>query len=156
MCQATSKNIKNNKHSFEMHQLAHLSYQRKQINVSDVTLVSFLLTMNKSYICHLKGCVRNFLTNFYFPPNDSPFKNYVRSFLFHLKSSFLSRDIRFFVFPSFPLFLSVSHCFRAWSKINLEVYDVIICRNKNLFKSMQWHQRWWSCFLNGNLRKLLK
>ena len=37
-----------------------------------------------------------------------------------------------FVPQSSPLFLPISHCFRAWSKINLKVYDVIICRNKNL------------------------
>ena len=85
-----------------MHQLAHLSYQRKQINVSDVTLVSFLLTMNKSHIFHLKGCVRNFLTNFYFSPNDSPSKT-MKDVLFYLTSSFRSRDIQIFVFP-FPLF----------------------------------------------------
>ena len=58
----------------------------------------------------------------------------LQCFLFHLKSSFSSRDIQIFVFPSFPLFLSVSHCFRGWSKINLKVYNVINCLNKNLIK----------------------
>ena len=60
-------------------------------------------------------------------------KNYEKCFLFHLKSSFRSRDIQIFVFPSSPLFLPVSHCFRDWSKINLKVYDVINCLNKNLY-----------------------
>ena len=32
------------------------------------------------------------------------------------------------VFSSF----SPSHCFRAWSKINFKVYDIINCLNKNL------------------------
>ena len=37
-----------------------------------------------------------------------------------------------FCIPSSPLLLLVSHCFRAWSKIHLKVYDVINCLNKNL------------------------
>ena len=68
----------------------------------------------------VKACVR-YLANFYFSPNDSPSKT-MKHFLFHLKSSFHSRDIQIFVFPSSPLFLPVSHCFTAWSKINLQVY----------------------------------
>ena len=61
-----------------------------------------------------------------------PFKNYEKCFLFHQKSSFLSRDNHIFLFLSFPLFLAVGHCFRGWSKINLTVYDAINCLNKNL------------------------
>ena len=38
----------------------------------------------------IKACVCYFLTNFYLSPNDSPSKNYVRCFLFHLKISFCS------------------------------------------------------------------
>ena len=49
-----------------------------------------------------------------------------------LKSSFCSRDIHIFVFPSSPLFLPVTHYFKGWSKINLKVCDVIRCLNKNL------------------------
>ena len=44
--------------------------------------------------------------------------------------SFL-RYSNFFLFLSSPLFLPVSHCFRGCSKINLKVYDVINCLNKN-------------------------
>ena len=53
-------------------------------------------------------------------------------FLFHLKSSFRSRDIQMFVFLSSPLFLPVSHCFGGCLKINLKVYDVINCLNMNV------------------------
>ena len=76
-------------------------------------------------------CFRYFVTNCYFSPINSPFKNYERCFLFYLKSSFRSWDIQIFKFPSSPFFLSVSHFFRAWSKINLEVYEVIICLSKD-------------------------
>ena len=53
-------------------------------------------------------------------------------FLFHLKSSFRSQDIQIFVFLSSSLFLLVSHCFRVSSKINVKVYGVINCLNKNV------------------------
>ena len=79
-----------------------------------------------------KACVLYFLSNFYFSPNDSSLKTMKNVFLFHLKSSFRSRDIQVFVFSSSPLFLPVSHCFRGLSKKNLKVYDVINCLNKNL------------------------
>ena len=51
---------------------------------------------------------------------------------FQLKNYFCSPDIQIFVFVSSPLFLSVNHCFRGCSKINLKVYGVINCLNKNL------------------------
>ena len=44
------------------------------------------------------------------------FKNYEKCFLFHLKSSFRSRNIQIFVHPSSPLFFPFSHCFRGWFK----------------------------------------
>ena len=68
-----------------------------------------------------------------------PFKNYERSFFIYLKSSFRSRDIRIFVFSLSPFFLPVSYCLRAWSKINLKVYDVINCLNKNLITHFVWY-----------------
>ena len=43
----------------------------------------------------------------------------------------LSRYSDFCIFM-FPLFPTISKCFRGWSKINLKVYDVINCLNKNL------------------------
>ena len=66
-------------------------------------------------------------------------KKFEKCFLFHLKSSFRSRDIRFFVFLSFPLFLPAGHCFGGWSKINLKVHDVINCLNKNLITHFVWY-----------------
>ena len=83
----------------------------------------------------LKACVRYFLSNFYFSPNDSPSK----TFLFHLKSSFRFRDIQIFVFSSSPLFFPVSHNFSGWFKKSLKVYDVIICLNKNLITHFVWY-----------------
>ena len=62
-----------------------------------------------------------------------------KMFLFHLKSSFRPQDIQIFVFPSSPLFLSVSHCFRGWPKINLRVYDIINCLNKRLITHFVWY-----------------
>ena len=59
------------------------------------------------------------------------FQKIWKIFLLHLKNSFHSWDIQIFVFPSSPLFLPVSHYFRAWSKINLKVYNIINCLNKN-------------------------
>ena len=49
-----------------------------------------------------------------------PFKNYKNFFLFHLKSSFCSRDLFRFLYFRLPLFFfPVSHCFRGWSKKKL-------------------------------------
>ena len=61
--------------------------------------------------------------------------------LFHLKSSFCSQDIQNFVFLSFPLFFSVGCCFRGRSKINLKVYDIINCLNKNLITNFVWYHQ---------------
>ena len=62
-----------------------------------------------------------------------------KCFSFHLTSSFPSRDIQIFVFRSSPLFLLVSHCFRGWSNINLIVFDIINCLNKNLITHFSWY-----------------
>ena len=83
--------------------------------------------------------VRYLLRKFYFSPTGSPAKTMKDVFLFNLLSSFRSRDI--FVFPSSALFLPVTHCLRASSKINLKVYDVINCLNKNLITHFAWYLR---------------
>ena len=90
----------------------------------------------------IKACVRYFVSNFYLSPNDryfSPFKNYEKCFSFHLESSFRSRDIQVFLFPSSPLFLPVNHGFRGCSKISFKVYDVINYLNKNLITHFVWY-----------------
>ena len=77
----------------------------------------------------LKDCVRYFS---FFPKKHPLINTYKKCFSFQLKSSFWSHDIETFVFPSSPLFPPVSHCLRGWLKINLKVYDVSSCINKNL------------------------
>ena len=67
------------------------------------------------------------------------FKIYEKCFLFNLKSSFRSWDIQIFVFPSSTLFLFASHCFKGCSKINLKVYYVMNCLNKNLIMHFVWY-----------------
>ena len=84
-----------------------------------------------------KACLRYFLSNFYFLPNESPSKNMKNVFLFHLKIYFHSWDIQ--VFSSSPLVLSVSHCFKGWSQKNLKVYDATNCLYKNLIIHFVWY-----------------
>ena len=79
-----------------------------------------------------------FLLIFIFTLNDSLLKT-EKCFLFHLRILFRSQDIQIFVCPSSPLFLPVGHCFRVWSKMNLKVYDVINCLNKNLVTHFVWY-----------------
>ena len=57
------------------------------------------------------------------------------------KISSRSGDIQIFVFPSSPLFLPVSHCFRGWWKIDLKVCDVINCLNKNSITHFVWYRK---------------
>ena len=84
---------------------------------------------------NFKACV----SYFSFLHQMIPLNNYEKCFLFHLKSSFHSQEIQVFVFPSSPLFFHFGNCFRVWSKINLKVYDVINCLNKNLIKHFVWY-----------------
>ena len=87
----------------------------------------------------LKAFVHHFLSNFYFSPNDSPSKTMKNVFLFHLKSSFHSQDVKLFVYLSSPLFFPVSHCFWGSFKKNLKVYDIINCLNENLITHYVWY-----------------
>ena len=89
-----------------------------------VRTASILSIAHTSPICNsspnpFKACVRYFLSNF------------IKLYSFSRYSSF--------VFPSSPLFLPVSHCFRGWSKINLKVYDVINCLTENLITRFVWY-----------------
>ena len=102
-----------------------------------ILVVCLLVQTNAWHLIALifKACVRYFLTNFYLIALQKLWK----IFLFHLKSSFRSRDIQIFVYLSSPLFFPVSHCFRGWSKKNLKIYDVINCLNKNLIIHFVWY-----------------
>ena len=81
----------------------------------------------------LPSAIFHFFTKWY------PLNNYEKLFLFHLNSSFRSGDIRIFIFPTSSQFFSVSHCLRGWFKINLKVYDVSNCLNKNLITHFPWY-----------------
>ena len=59
-----------------------------------------------------KACVRYFLSNFYFSPNDSPSKTIKNAFYFIEKALFIL-EILTYTYSVFPSFLPVSHCFRA-------------------------------------------
>ena len=104
--------------------------------VSDISFCTFSNGRNKTNILKLASAI--FYQIFIFH-QIKPIKNYEKYFLFHLKSFFRSRVIQIFVFPSSPLFLSVSHCFKGCSKINLKVYDIINCLNKNLIMYFVWY-----------------
>ena len=94
-----------------------------------VNLLSFWFFPNSFFYLKVVSAI---FYQIFFSLNDSPSKNVKNLFLFHLKSSFRSRNIQIFVFLSSPLFLPVSHCFRDWSNINLKVYDIINCLKKIL------------------------
>ena len=60
--------------------------------------------------------------------------------LFFISSKKLFSFSRYAIFclSVFPFFLSVSHCFGGWSKINLKVCDIINCLNKNSITHFVW------------------
>ena len=95
----------------------------------DGLLLSLLLALYK-YLLNIQRCRRL---------NYIALQKLWKMFLFHLKSSFRSRDIQIFAFSPSPLFLPVSHCLRAWSKINFKVHDAINCLNKNLKTHFVWY-----------------
>ena len=79
----------------------------------------------------IKAWVRYFLKIFSLSPNVSPSKTMKDVFISSKKLFSFSRYLNFCIFP---LFLPVSHCVRAWSKINLQVYDVNNCLSNNLIR----------------------
>ena len=89
---------------------------------------------NSKFCTHtkqIKGCVRYiFCYSFYFTKRK-PLKNDEKCFLFHVKSSFRSRGIKFFVFPSSPHFCPVGHCRRSWLKITLKFHGAIKCLSRS-------------------------
>ena len=62
-----------------------------------------------------------------------------KMFFISCEKLFYSWNIQIFLFLSSLLFLSVSHCFKGWSNINLKVYDVINCLNKNSITHFVWY-----------------
>ena len=58
-------------------------------------------------------------------------KNDKKCFLFHVKSSFCSRGIKFFKFPPSPHFYTVGRYRRSWLKITFKFDDVIKCLSRN-------------------------
>ena len=99
---------------------------------------NFLINFPKSHNGIFKAYVNYFLSNFYLSPNDSPSKTMNYFYISSKKPFSFSRYSIFFIsiFISFP---SVSHCVRGWSKINLKVYDIINCLNKNLITHFVWY-----------------
>ena len=62
-----------------------------------------------------------------------------KMFFIRSKKLFSFSSYSYFCISIFPLFLPVSHCFRAWSKIDLKVYDVINCLSKNIITHFVWY-----------------
>ena len=91
--------------------------------------------LSESHKSYFKACVRYFLSNFYFSPNDSPSITMKNIFRFIEKALFVLKISQFFILV-FLLFLPISHCFRAWSKIYLKVYHIINCLKKNFPKHL--------------------
>ena len=87
----------------------------KGINSSMSLSSKYFYTVSYSLCARtiFKACVHYFYQIFIFFTKRQPFKNYEKYFLFHQLSSFCSRDNQIFLFPCFPLFLPVSHCFRG-------------------------------------------
>ena len=71
------------------------------------------------------ACVRFFFTKWW------PLNNYQKLFSFPRYSNFC--------ISVFPSFFPIGHYFRAWSNINLKVYGVISCVNKNLITHFVWY-----------------
>ena len=69
---------------------------------------------------------------FIFPMNEYPWIIMKNAFYFIWKTLFVLEIFQFLYLSSLRFFFSVSHCFREWLKINLKVYDIINCLNKNL------------------------
>ena len=116
------------------------SEMKKKIFVS--WLLSFRLkkqTSKNVADTTFKACFCYFLSNFYFSINDSLSKTMKKVFYFIWKALFILEIFNFLLLPSSPLFLPISHCSWGWSKINLKVYDIMNCLNKNLIAQFLWY-----------------
>ena len=101
----------------------------------------FFLTFSASFLTKfvLKACVRYFFCQIFIFNQMIALQKLWKMFLISSKNSFCSRDIQIFVFPSSHLFVPVSHSLGGWPKLNLKVYDVINCLNKNLITHFAQH-----------------
>ena len=89
---------------------------------------------NSKFCTHtkqIKGCVRYICCYSFYFTKRKPLKNDEQCFLFHVNSSFRSRGIKFFVFPSSPHFCPVGQCRRSWLKIKFIFHDVIKCLSRS-------------------------
>ena len=72
-----------------------------------------------------------FTFSFNSPKEGKPLKNDEKWFLFHVKSSFRSQDIKLFVSPSSPRFCPVSHCWKSGLNKCFKIDDVMKWLNNN-------------------------
>ena len=84
-----------------------------------------------------KACVCYFFSNFFFHQMIALQKLWKMFFISSKKLFSFSRCSNFCI----SIFSSFSLCqpFRVWSEINLKVYDVINCLNKNLIIHFVWY-----------------
>ena len=69
----------------------------------------------------------------------SPLKTMKNVFYFIQKALLVLEIFKFLYSRLPPFFLPVSHCFSGCLKINLQVYDIINCLNKNLITHFVWY-----------------
>ena len=68
-----------------------------------------------------------------------PLQNLWKMFFISSKKLFYFSRYLFFCVSIFPSFSPCQPLLRAWSKINLKVYDVINCLNKNVIIYLVWY-----------------
>ena len=96
--------------TWETNQISCFYFSSLDITYAESSILPMKIMKIKStswFLLTLKACVRYFLSNFFI--KWQAFKNFEKIFLSHLKSSFRSRDIQFFVI--FP-FLSILYKFK--------------------------------------------
>ena len=64
------------------------------------------------------------------------------SYFYFFANDYKKDKILNFLYFCHPFFFPFSHCFIGWSKINLKVYGIINCLNKNLMTHC-WYPVWY-------------
>ena len=100
---------------------------------------SALLFVTSNYDIYQKWVLKTCVCYFLFFHQMIALQELWKMFFISSKKLFSFSRYLIFVFMSSPFFLTVAHCFRWWSKINLKVYDVINCLNKNLIAHFVWY-----------------